>query len=176
MKKLSFFLLIFVTISGLAVETYAQKSWVTKKLDDRISVKFPEEPNKVTKSGIDSYTLKAKDSTSFSSAIVDFKVIAGLDSATLAPIKDTKEFADQMKDGIAAQKTNYTFSDVVIESWKNYTTYSITGLDNSNKKKLSTHMVLIGSKMYTLSCLIPEGVDSKNTELFFDSITLINTK
>jgi hypothetical protein len=157
-KNASFLLLFFAMMVASTGGTYAQTAWVTKKIDNKLSVKFPEEPTKTTKNGVETYILKSSDSTSYSSALVDFNVLVKLDSATLAPIKDTKEFAAQMKDGIAAQKTNYTFSDIVIGTWKNYTTYSMTALDTSKKKKLFTYMILIGSKMYTLSCLVPDGL------------------
>ena len=172
MKKAYFLLLFFATIVSSTSGVYAQTSWVTKKIDSKLSVKFPAEPTKTTKDGVEAYILKSSDSTSYSSALVDFNVLAKVDSATLAPIKDTKEFATQMREGVAAQKTNYSFSDINIGTWKNYTTYSITGLDTSKKKKLFIYMILIGSKMYTLSCLVPDGLVTKNNEVFFNSVSL----
>ncbi|MBB2148577.1 hypothetical protein [Pedobacter gandavensis] len=172
MKKTSFFLLLVLTMLVGTAQIYAQASWVTKKIDNRLSVKFPGEPQKTIRNGVDSYIFKGNDSISYSSTLIDYKVLAHLDSATLAPIKDSQGFVDRMKEGIVAQKANYTFGDIIIGTWKNYTTYNITGADNTNKKKLLIHMILIGSKMYMLSYLVPDGLVTKNNEMFFGSAEL----
>jgi hypothetical protein len=172
-KKTFYLLLLLVATLAATNPTSAQTSWLTKKIDDRLSVKFPGEPQKTTKNGVDSYIFKGSDSISYSSAFIDFKVVAHADSAALAPIKDTQRFADQLKAGIAGQKANYAFGDIVIGTWKNYTTYILTGSDNADKKKLSLHMILIGSKMYTLTSLVPDGIVTENDKLFFGSAELL---
>ncbi|MBB2148635.1 hypothetical protein [Pedobacter gandavensis] len=98
MKKTSFFLLLVVIMLLATAQTYAQISWITKQIDARLSVKFPGEPQKTTKNGVDSYIFYGKDSISYSSTLIDYKVMAHLDSATLAPIKDSQRFADRMRE------------------------------------------------------------------------------
>jgi hypothetical protein len=98
-KKTFYLLLLLVATLAATKPTSAQTSWLTKKIDDRLSVKFPGEPQKTTKNGVDSYIFKGSDSISYSSAFIDFKVVAYADSAALAPIKDTQRFADQLKAG-----------------------------------------------------------------------------
>ena len=169
MKK-TYYILLFVLLFSTAAK--AQSGWVTKKLDEKLSVKFPVEPQKATRNGIDSYTSKGKDSVGYNAAVIDYKVVAHLDSATLAPMKDTQQFADQMKMGMASQKPNYTFGDVTISKWKSYTTYSFSGTENTNKSKLSVQMILIGSKMYALSCLVPANLSIKNNEVFLNSVEI----
>jgi hypothetical protein len=34
-------------------------------------------------------------------------------------------------------------------------------------------MILIGSKMYTLSCLVPANLATKNNQVFFDSAEVL---
>ncbi|MDB5287225.1 MAG: hypothetical protein JWR05_2174 [Mucilaginibacter sp.] len=170
MKK-TYYLLLFALMLSAAAK--AQTDWVTKNLDEKLSVKFPVEPEKVTKNGIDSYTVKGKDSVGYNAAVLDYKVVANLDSAALAPVKDTQQFADQIRMGIASKKTNYTFGDVVIGKWKTYTTYSISASDNINKNTLLMRMILIGSKMYSLSCRVPANMVTKNNEVFLGSVELM---
>lgn len=170
MKK-TYHLLLFVLMLSTAAK--AQTDWVTKNLDEKLSIKFPVEPKKVTKSGIDVYTSKGKDSVGYSATVIDYEVIAHLDSATLAPLKDSQEFADQMKFGMASTKTNYTFGEVTISKWKTYTTYHISASENTNKNTLLIQMILIGSKMYSLSCLVPANLVTKNNEVFFSSVEIL---
>lgn len=158
----------------LSVAAKAQTDWVTKKLDEKISVKFPSEPQKLTKNGNDTYFVKENDSLAFSAGMVDFKVLANLDSAALARLKDSQEFANQIIQGIASQKKNYTFGDVTIGKWKNFTSYNTSAYDNTNKNTLLVKILLIGSKMYTISCRIPAEMTTKKNEYFFSSIEMLN--
>jgi hypothetical protein len=167
MKK-TYYLILFVLM--LSATAKAQTNWVTKNIDEKLSIKFPAEPETVTKNSIDSYLFKGKDSVKYSTTAVDLKVAAHLDSATLAPVKDKQEFADSMMAGMAKKKTNYTFGAARIGKWKTYTTYTISGLENSNKSTLYIKMILVGSKMYTLSCLVPANMVTKNNEVFLDSV------
>ncbi|SDE04550.1 hypothetical protein SAMN05216464_103447 [Mucilaginibacter pineti] len=171
MKK-TYYLLLFALMLSAATSK-AQTSWITKNLDEKISVKFPSEPEKTTKNGIDIYTLRAKDSIGYSANVIDYNVVVHLDSAALAPVKDTQQFADQMKMGIASKKTNYTFGDIIIGKWNTYTTYNISATDNNNKNTLLMRMILIGSKMYSLSCRVPPNMVTKNNDVFLDSFRLL---
>ncbi|RYY06964.1 MAG: hypothetical protein EOP43_04675 [Sphingobacteriaceae bacterium] len=49
-------LLLFVLTLSAAVK--AQSGWVTKTLDEKLSVKFPAEPQKVTENGIEFIPIK----------------------------------------------------------------------------------------------------------------------
>jgi hypothetical protein len=169
--KKTYYLLLFVLM--LSTTANAQTDWVTKNLDEKLSVKFPVEPEKVTKNGIDSYTVKGKDSVGYNAAVLDYKVVANLDSAALASVKDTQQFADQIRLGIGSKKTNYTFGNVIIGKWKTYTAYSISASENTNKNTLLLRMILIGSKMYSLSCLVPANMVTKNNEVFLGSVELL---
>lgn len=167
MKK-TYYLLLFVLL--LSAVTKAQTAWVTKNLDDKLSVKFPSEPQKLTRTGIDVYTAKGKDSVVYSASVIDYEVLAHLDSATLASLKDTQEFADQMKTGMATTMTKYTLGDIKIGKWKTYTAYTISGTDNATKNTVSMQMIIIGTKMYSLSYMVPATVSTKDNEIFLGSI------
>jgi hypothetical protein len=170
MKK-TYYLLLFVLI--LSAQAKAQTNWVTKNLDEKLSVKFPVEPEKTTKNGTDVYTLREKDSMAYSANVMDYKVMVHLDSAALAPMKDTQQFADQLRMGIASKKTNYTFGDIIIGKWNSYTTYNISASDKINNNTLLLRMILIGSKMYSLSCRVPANLVTKNNEVFLGSAEIL---
>lgn len=170
MKKI-YYLLSFVLL--LSASANAQTGWVTVNLDKKLSVKFPSEPEKITKNGIDVYTLRAKDSVAYSANTIDFKLVANLDSAGLAPMKEQQEFADQLGAGLASAKKNYTFGSVTIGEWKTYTTYSMSGTENTTKNTLQIRMVLIGSKLCSLSCRVPANFVTKNCDLFLTSGELL---
>ncbi|RZM25379.1 MAG: hypothetical protein EOO88_19530 [Pedobacter sp.] len=170
MKKTSLILALALILS---VAAKAQNNWAVKQLDNRLSVKFPSEPQKVIKNGNDSYMVKEKDSVVYSAGAIDLKLVAGLDSVALAPLKDKQQFADQVVLGIASQKPTYTFGDVTVGKWNNYTTYNATGVENTTKNKLFIEMIIIGSKMYSLSCRVPANLNTKNNELFLSSPALL---
>jgi len=169
MKK-TWYLLLFTLM--LSATTKAQTNWVTKNIDDKFSIKFPAEPVKTTKPTGDVYFYKAADSLAYSAAMLNMSVIAHLDSAALAPLKDNQQFADQVMAGMASSKKNYTFGKVTIGKWKTYTEYTISGSDNTNKNSLLMQMIIKGSKMYILSCRVPAGMDTKTNEVFFGSAAM----
>jgi hypothetical protein len=171
MKK-TYYLLLFVLI--LSATANAQTDWVTKNLDQKVSVKFPAEPEKVgATNGIDIYSSKGKDGVGYSANVIDLNVVANLDSTTLASMKDTQGFADQVAMGIASKMPNYTLGGVTMGKWKTYTSYSVSGSDNKTKGKLSILMIMIGSKMYTLTCVSPPDLATKNDEVFLGSVDLV---
>jgi hypothetical protein len=169
MKK-TYYLLLFVLMSASAK---AQTGWITQNLDEKLSMKFPAQPQKTTKNGVDIYTVREPDSMAYSATIIDYKVVLHLDSAALAPMKGNQQFANQLRAGIASKKTNYTFGDITIGKWNTYATYSMSASENINKDTLLIQMILIGSKMYSLACRIPANMATKNNEVFFGSFGIL---
>jgi hypothetical protein len=170
MKKSQLVLAVMLLFS---IAASAQEKWITKPLDGRLSVKFPSEPEKVTKNGVDTFTAKEKDSVMFSAGAIDMNVVANMDSAALVPLKDNQMFADQLMAGMASQKPNYKFGTVKIGKWNTFTTYNVSGVDTTTKNVLSIQMIFIGSKLYALTCRVPADLTTKKNELFFNSVTLI---
>lgn len=168
-KKLTYLLFLF---NGLMISAQAQTDWITKKLDEKLSVKFPSEPEKSTKNGAETYIVKTKDSVKYAAVLLDLNASGKLDSATLAKVKDNQQFANQLLNGIASQKPNYTFDDVKIGNWKSYTSYDFSGLDKETKAQLTVKLILIGTKIYSFSCLLPKESPTQTNELFFGSIEL----
>ena len=157
---------LFITISVVQ----AQDSWVTHKGDNRISLKFPNEPKELTPG---SFIAVDKDSIAYIFTIVDFQVVANLDSVALAPMKTTREFADQLKTGIKQGLPEVDFPDFVISTWKGFTSYSSIGFD-AKKKKYDLLMFIIGDKLYSVSTVAKDGMSNHGHDSFVNSIVLSN--
>jgi hypothetical protein len=170
MKK-NYYLLLLVLVLSASVN--AQTQWKEINLDEKILVKFPSAPEKKTANGIINFVAKTKDSVTFTASVIDYQVIAKIDSAGLAALKDTKGFADQLKAGISAQRKDYVLGDVKVDKWRAYTTYQLLGTKSNDNKKLHLKMIIIGSKMYSLSCLVPAQLETRDTEIFLDSLEFI---
>ncbi len=171
MKKILYLLLFTLLVVNAAS---AQTGWVTQNLSTQFSVKFPVAPQKVSNNGIDIYIAKSKDSVSYIANLVDFQMVANIDSATLASIKETPEFANQLKTGMASTMGNVTLGDVTVGKWKGYTTYKVSGQGGASKGRLSVFMILDGTKMYTLSCIIPEKITAKVDEDYYATAQTMN--
>jgi len=167
MKKI-FILLAAVFFTAAIVK--AQAGWVTHKGDNRISLKFPKEPKELTPG---SFSASDNDSVAYIFTIVDFEKVAGIDSATLAPIKTTPEFAASMKTGMQQSLPDVTLPDFTIGTWKGFTCYKSTGYD-SKKKRYDIFMFIIGNNLYSVSTVASPGVSSSGHEAFVNSIMVSN--
>ena len=166
-KYLTLLLLFAVTIKA-----NAQTKWQTTVLDSGVFVKFPSAPEKTTRLGSPTSVYKRTDSVIFTAAVIDFKISANIDSARLAAIKDKQTFADQVKMGIAAHYINYKFGDIAVGKWKTYTMYQLAG-EKNNGSNLLLKMFFTGSKMYTLSCLVPDKLNTVDRDIFLNSLEII---
>ena len=166
--KRTYYLLLFVLI--LSASAKAQTAWTTTKLDDKMSVKFPSEPKKTTVNNIDTYAVMGKDSIGYVAVMIDFNVIAHMDEATLAGLKDSQEFADQFKTGFVSSRPEFNIGDITIGKWKGNTMYTMSGLNKNNKTMMSAQTVIIGTKMYMQSCVLPANTGAADKEKFFSSL------
>ena len=164
--------LTLLLLFAVAITTNAQTKWQTTVLDSGVFVKFPSAPEKTTRLGSTSFVYKRADSVIFTAAVIDLKISANIDSARLAAIKEQQTFADQFKMGIAARYTNYEFGDIAIGKWKTYTMYQLAG-EKNNGSNLVLKMFFAGSKVYTLSCLVPDKINTVDRNIFLNSLEII---
>jgi hypothetical protein len=168
MKKIIWLLIItFVCVTAC----YAQDAWISHKADNRITVKFPNEPKEVVTG---TFIAHDKDSLGYALTVVDFVAVAGIDSVTLAPMKDTPEFAAQLKKGMGSSLPGVTLDDFTLGKWKGFSSYTTKGINSAQKTKIYTFMVIIGNKLYSLSTVVPDGRSTKGRDDFFASLTLTN--
>jgi len=171
MKKIISLAILIVTSITFA---FAQTAWVTHKADNRVSVKFPGTPKEVVPGTFISVEKIGKDSVGYALTVVDFQKVANIDSATLAPIKATPEFTSQLKTGMAQSLPDVNLEDFKIGTWKGYTSYTTTGSSPAKKQTMHIFMVLIGTKMYSLAAVVPDGAATTGRDQFFSSLTLTN--
>ena len=145
MKKTLMLLTAAVLLTLTVVR--AQQPWVTHRVDNRVSIKFPSTPREFIPG---SFMSVAPDSSVvYIFTLVDFAKVANLDSAALAPIKATPEFAAELKAGMKGSLPDVNFSDFTIGDFKGFTSYSTSGLD-PKKKRYDMFMFIIGTNFYSL--------------------------
>jgi len=160
---------VFAAVFLLAVNVvYGQNGWITHKMDDRVSVKLPGKPTWI-QAGTDS--LKDKDGLIYFAILVDFVKIDDIDSATFAKYLPTQEMATSLKTGMLSKIANSNFGDVKIDRWMGHYRYTAEGENAEMKLKFYTYMVIIGTKMYGLTVVVPDGKSPKGKDDFFASLT-----
>ena len=166
--KTTFTLLFFIAFTTLSVK--AQTNWFRQRLNEQIAVHFPSTPEILGTGNNIVYRYIDKDIIIYSANIIDFKAAAHLDSAKLALMKDTQQFADALKGGMSRTAKNYEFGDVSLSKWEGCTTYNIIGKNVEKKTKIYILIILIGSKGYSLSCIVPDIASSKRKNDFFSNV------
>ena len=154
-----------------AVSVKGQTNWVKQALDNRVAVKFPAAPQPSAVNGGVRYQLKDKDSVIYSAILIDLKVAANLDSAKLAPLKDMPEFAEGMKTGLGKSLPGVDFGTVTMGTWQGQSSYTFSG-STAKKTIVYGNIVLIGSKVYFLAAMVPDGVATKTKDDFFATLEL----
>lgn len=167
MKK---FFTLFAAITVFTIAVNAQTVWVKQKVDDKMAVKFPATPETLNDGAVFKY--KDSDSTAYTANSVDFAPM-GLDSATLASMAPTEEFAEQFKGGFAAQIPGLEISKMEVTTWKSFTCYNVEGKIDDKKLNMTFKCIFIGSKMYTFVTAQQEKSNVKNKDTFFESIELL---
>jgi hypothetical protein len=163
------FLLLIAAIMAASF-AHAQNAWVTYKIDNRLSVKVPDQPKEINGGATMSMD---NDSLIYLTILVDFVKSANIDSTALAPLLPTQEFADGLKTGMLSKMEGSTLGDVKIGKWNNYYCYNIEGENADKKLKLYTFLVVIGNNLYGLMVLVPDTKSSKGKDDFFNSLTLL---
>lgn len=159
-------LLIFIAIILLTKLANAQTNWIDYKIDNRVSVKMPEQPQ--FKNG--GLSAKDKDSSVYIVVVVDFVKTAGVDSTQLAPYEPTPDFANGLKNGMLGKMPGATMGDVKIAKWNGHYCYTVEGGYADRKLKVYAYMVCWGSTMYGLMSIIPEQNSTTSKDDFFASL------
>ena len=74
------------------------------------------------------------DGCAYIITIADFVKLAGLDSAKIAPMATTPDFANSLKTGMLSKMPGYNLGDVKIGSWKGYPYPLCRGVIPESKK------------------------------------------
>jgi hypothetical protein len=170
MKK---FRLLFVIIALSINFVFAQNNWINYRVDDKLTVKFPAQPNKLNEYGV---FVKTIDTAVFILSTVDLSKTDGLDSATVQSRAPTSEFANSLKDGMLSEMKGFTLGNVNIAKWNNYTCYNINGNNTSTKMSIYAFIVFIGTHAYDLMAIMPDNHGQAQKNLFFHSLQLTQKK
>jgi len=166
MKKIYLFLAaIILTINF----SFAQTGWVDYKIDNRVTAKLPTAPQALMEGTVMALT---PDSTVCVVTKVDFEAVAKLDSAAIAPMLDSATFRDGLRNGMQQQMQGFTLGEVKTGKLHGQHTYSIDGVNEGQKIKSYTFMIVIGKYMYSFTAIIKNGRDTKYRDELFASVQI----
>ncbi len=172
MKKVFTSITVLLIAVLFVTNANAQTDWVQKKMDNKVSVKFPKEPSSVGDDKNVGYKFVFEDGTICSASLTDLEQM-GLDSATLASLIETEEFFEQFKVGFTSQMPGAEIKKSEIAKWNSYVCYNIEGEDKEKGNKSFFKCIFIGSKMYVFTSIVNAKGDVKNKDVFFQTIELI---
>lgn len=166
MKKTYLFLAAIILTINIS---FAQTGWIDYKVDNKVSARLPTAPKTLMEGTVMSLT---PDSTVCVVTKVDFEATAHLDSAALAPLLATDEFSTGLRTGMEQQMQGFTLSEVKTGMLKGAHTYNIEGVNESQKIKSYTFMVVIGKYMYSFTAIVKNGRDTKHRDELFASVQI----
>jgi hypothetical protein len=161
-------MLVAVVLLTLTV-VHAQQPWVSHKVNNRVSFKFPSTPREFIPGSF--MSVSPDSSVVYIFTLVDFAKVANLDSAALAPVKATPEFAAELKKGMKQSLPDVSLSDFAIGKFNGFTSYSSWGFD-PKKKRYDMFMFIIGTNFYSFSTVTTYGTLLSSRDRFFASIRL----
>jgi hypothetical protein len=144
--------------------------WVNYKIDNKLSVKLPEQPQKVNESAV-----KASDNQKITYIVGmdDLAKTDGTDSTALASKATSPEYLNILKAKFTkSMGQGFSLSNIKAGTWKTYPCYYFEGTHVPTSANIYFFMVLIGSKLYQLMAFIPDGISSKTKDSYFDSLVL----
>jgi hypothetical protein len=166
MKRIALSLCFLLTLVCFA---QAQSDWISYKIDSKLSVRVPSEPTSA-----DEYSVIAMTSDSMVCVItkIDMQKVSGLDSAALAGLAPTADFANSVKSGMQEKMQGYTMGDAKAGKWNNYYCYNIEGINPTTKVRSFTFMIIISNYLYSISAVLPDGRSTLPKDAFFASLKL----
>ena len=130
---------------------------------------MPAEPTSADEYSVISMT---KDSMVCVITKIDMQKVSGLDSAALAGLAPTADFANSVKTGMQEKMAGFTLGEVKTSKWNNYYCYNIDGANESTKVRSFTFMLIISNYLYSISAVLPDGRSTQPKDDFFASLTL----
>ena len=154
-----------------SIVTQAQNNWISYKIDNKISVKFPSKPTHLSDEVLSS---SSKDSSAaLFIAVIDLAKIADADSAAVAKIIENP---DAIKDlaNVMNNNTQYAkLEDFKLGKWNGFTSYTSTAVGTDPRNKYyHVFVFFIGIKAYMFSAVLSPTANSKIKDDYFSSITL----
>ena len=165
-------LIAFLLVPFLTVATF---EWVKVKIDDRVSITFPSQPETKDLNGLPGWISVPDSNSMFMITIVDMKKF-GLDSATLTPLLNQPEFYQQYRTSAQAKFGEATLVYDTSFLWNGLHVHEFrvkkAGTDaNFPYQNITIRSVFIGAKIYAVSVLQKE-ITEADQKKFFESLQL----
>ena len=143
------FLLFLLTVSIF----FAQLTWKTFQIDDRVAVSFPSTVEKMTLDNKPVWVSEVDSASKCMIMITDMKKM-GVDATTLAEMLKKKKTYQSIKSGMLAGSPGSVALKESITTFKNYPAYYLEldmngEADEFNKTYIMN--VFIGAKMYSMT-------------------------
>lgn len=167
MKNLT--LALFILFNSIIAQ--AQTKWINYKIDNKLSVKFPSQPTRMS----DDILLSSnKDSTAvFTITVIDVAQIAKIDSAGLAKAQENPDFIKGMANFMNDKSHYAKLEDFKTSKWNGFTTYTTMGLGSDPRNKYyHVLMIFIGTKLYMFGAILTATANTKVKDDYFSSISL----
>lgn len=148
---------------------YSQGNWITYKIDDKLSCKLPSEP---VKNAGDNIMAKTADSVVCIITVIDLQKTVSIDSATLSNLAPQSDFIGEIKKAMASRMPGFALGDFKAAKWNNYYSYSMEGRNPGKNFRIYSFMVLIGTRIYSLSALLSQHTNPAPKDVFFASLRL----
>ncbi len=146
--------------------TFAQKNWVKQKLTSHFTISFPSAPSQTA-----STTFALKDSTNviytatYSFIAQNLKV----EEKVFEKLAATNEFAGEFLSTLQATLPQYSLEKLQLKQHKNYVNYLTSGRNETEKKTIFMNIIFVNGVYYSLSCIVPDGIESNHKDLFLNS-------
>lgn len=161
--------ILILFLSVLSIYVNAQEGWFKQKINEKVTVNFPAEPQKLSDSN---YGIKDKDDVIFLVSFVDLLGPSGLSLEEFNKNVVLQSWANDFMAGLAPTLSKYVFKSAIISTLKGYTTYYITGRDDTNKSTIYMNIFFVNGISYSITSIVPDGKNTKNTDIFLTNIVI----
>jgi hypothetical protein len=145
----------------------AQDKWFNQKINEKVSVNFPVEPRKINEQN---YGIKDANDIVFLVSSVDLLKATGLSLEEFNKGVVNQQFADEFMGGLTPTMPKYTFKPAKIITLKGNTAYQTSGRDEVNKSTIYMNIVFVDGIAHSITSILPDGKDSKNTVKFLNEL------
>jgi hypothetical protein len=165
-------IITLLTIITLAMSVArAQNNWKAYDIDNKLSIKFPSEPQSMGKGG--GLIAVDKDSSVYMAMVIDL----GLDSSKISneqllAIFDKPGALNGLTKVMQSKVPDAVLSDIVKTSWKDFPCFYTEGTFTGKPLKLYCYMPLINRRLYMIAAAVQEDAIAKVKNDFWGSLML----
>lgn len=152
-----------------SVFAFAQKNWVKQKLTNRVTVAFPAAPSKTAGT---TFALKDTTGVIYTATYSFIAQNLKIDERAFSKLLTTNEFASEFLSGLQTTLAGYNLQEIKIKQHKNYVSYTTEGKNEGEHKSIFLNIIFVDGIYYSLSCVLPDGVNGANKDIFLNNFQL----